>query len=291
MSPTTVFLHENFSDLITDPTQFDEGTPTSPAPFFAHDRPDLEQSAFAQDSHSPWQMDGRAPVCAGTTINFCSTRVPFSPRISVGRSLPSLNMVLHASFDRVFQTPSFENILHHQFAVDQPIDPSVLHLPVQPSRGNYYEGGLTQAFKNRMSFDVNFYRRDVRNYADDDQLLNTGVSYPIAFDKSVIYGAEAKLTLVRLGKLSGYCQLFLHGGAAWFPVTGGLFLGDDAVAALNQTTGHFPDSQDQRNTLRTRFHYRLAPRFGRRQVPIWIRPALRLQRRSSRPRWQNTDSR
>jgi len=49
-------------------------------------------------------------------------------------------------------------------------------------------------------------------------------------------------------------------GNAWFPVTGGLFLGDDAIAALNQTTGHFPDSQDQRNTLRTRFHYQLAPR-------------------------------
>jgi hypothetical protein len=49
-------------------------------------------------------------------------------------------------------------------------------------------------------------------------------------------------------------------GNAWFPVTGGLFLGDDAVAALSQTTGHFPDSQDQRNTLRTRFRYQLAPR-------------------------------
>jgi hypothetical protein len=49
-------------------------------------------------------------------------------------------------------------------------------------------------------------------------------------------------------------------GAVWFPVTGGLFLGDDATAALSQTSGHFPDTQDQRNTLRTRFQYQVAPR-------------------------------
>jgi hypothetical protein len=49
-------------------------------------------------------------------------------------------------------------------------------------------------------------------------------------------------------------------GNVWYPVTGGLFLGDDAAAALAQSSGHFPDSQDQRNTIRTRFEYRLAPR-------------------------------
>jgi hypothetical protein len=100
----------------------------------------------------------------------------------------------------------------------------------------------------------------VRNFADDDQLLNTGVSYPIAFDKSVIHGAEAKLTLVRLGRLTGFASYSYMVGNVWFPVTGGLFLGDNASAALTQLSGHFPASQDQRNTVRTRFQYRIAPR-------------------------------
>jgi len=107
---------------------------------------------------------------------------------------------------------------------------------------------------------VKVYRRDARDYADDDQLLNTGVSYPIAFDKALIYGAEGKLTLIRLDKLSGYVRYSYMVGNARFPVTGGLFLGDEAAAALTRTTGHFPDSQDQRNSLRTRFQYRIAPR-------------------------------
>ncbi len=254
----TVFLQENFSYSITDPTQFDPGTPSTQPPFFATDT-DLEPSAFVEDMIRL----GNWTVSAGLRwdhYQLLLNRSAFSPRISIGRSLPSLNMVLHASFDRVFQTPSFENILITSSQWISQIDPSVLHLPVQPSRGNYYEGGLSEAFGNRASVDVNLYRRDVRNYADDDQLLNTGISYPIAFDKSVIYGAEAKLTLVRLGKFSGYASYSYMVGNAWFPVTGGLFLSDDAIAALNQTTGHFPDSQDQRNTLRTRFRYQFTPR-------------------------------
>jgi hypothetical protein len=253
-----VFLHENFSYTITDPTQFDDGAPVSPTPFVGTDI-DFEPSIFVEDLIRL----GKWTVSAGVRwdhYQLLLNQSAWSPRISVGRSVPSLNMVLHASFDRVFQTPSFENILITSSQWIQQIDPSVLHLPVQPSRGSYYEGGLTDAFKKRMSVDVNLYRRDVRNYADDDQLLNTGVSYPIAFDKSVIYGAEGKLSLVRLGKLSGYASYSYMVGNAWFPVTGGLFLGDDAVAALSQTAGHFPDSQDQRNTLRTRWHYQVAPR-------------------------------
>ena len=42
------FLNENFSYIITDPTQFDD--PARPSPFtFVASRPDLEQSVFVQD--------------------------------------------------------------------------------------------------------------------------------------------------------------------------------------------------------------------------------------------------
>ena len=55
-----------------------------------------------------------------------------------------------------------------------------------------------------MRLDGNIYRRDIRDFADDDQLLNTGVSDPISFDKAVIYGAEGRLSVVRLANLTGY---------------------------------------------------------------------------------------
>ncbi len=135
-----------------------------------------------------------------------------------------------------------------------------MRLPVQPSRGNYYEGGVTKSFNDRLRADVNLYRRNLKNFADDDQLLNTGVSYPIAFNRGAIYGGEAKLTLVRLRNLTGYVSYSYMVGNVWFPATGGLFLGDDASAAQALVSGHFPNTQDQRNTLRTRFQYHAGSR-------------------------------
>jgi hypothetical protein len=67
--------------------------------------------------------------------------------------------------------------------------------------------------------------------------------------------------------LSGFVSYSYMVGNVWFPVTGGLFLGDDASNALSQLTGHFPDSQDQRNTARTRFRYQAAHR-------VWLASGL-----------------
>ncbi len=251
------FLHENFNYAITDPTQFDPDTPPTLA--FADNRPDLEQAAFVQDLIHL----GRWTISGGLRwdhYQLILNENGISPRISIGYYIPSMKTVLHASYDRVFQTPSFENILISSSSQIDALSSDFLRLPVQPSRGNYYEGGMTKAFADRLRLDVNVYRRNVSNYADDDQLLNTGVSYPIAFDHAVIYGAEGKLEVVHLGQLTGYVSYSYMVGNVWFPVTGGLFLGDDADAALLQTTGHFPDSQDQRNTALTRFQYQVAQR-------------------------------
>jgi hypothetical protein len=258
------FLHEKFNYTITDSTRFGAGTPANFA--FAANRPDLEQGAFVEDL----VRLGMWTVSAGLRwdhYQLILNRIALSPRVSIGRYLPSLNMVLHASYDRIFQTPSFENILAASSPSIDSLDPSVLRLPVKPSTGSYYEGGFSQGFSDKLRLDVNFFRRNQRNFADDDQLLNTGVSYPIAFDKAILYGAEGKLDMVKLGRLNGYVSYSYIIGNCWFPVTGGLFLGDDVTNALTQLTGHFPDSQDQRNTLRTRFQYQATPR-------IWVAAGL-----------------
>ena len=104
------------------------------------------------------------------------------------------------------------------------------------------------------------FSASVNNYADDDQLLNTAVSFPISFAKASIYGAEGKIEVPHWGKLSGYVSYSYIVGSAYSPVTGGLFLGDDADAAA-ALTGRFWDSQDQRNTVRIHLRYQVTRKF------------------------------
>jgi outer membrane cobalamin receptor len=250
-------LHEHFSDVITDPAQF---APETPASFlFAGNGRDLEQSGFVQDLIRL----GKWTASAGLRwdhYQLLLNQNAFSPRLGIARYIASADIVLHASYDRVFQTPAFENILLSSSAAVVTLNPNVLRLPVEPSRGNYYETGITKGFAGRVKLDVNYFRRTADNFADDDQLLNTGVSFPIAFRKSSIYGAEAKLEIPHLGNLSGFVSYSYMVGSTYLPVTGGLFLGDDAANALSNTSGRFWDTQDQRHTARTRFRYALTPR-------------------------------
>jgi hypothetical protein len=253
------FLHENFNYLITDPTQFDEDTPQTF--FFAGKRPDLEQSLFLQDLIRL----GNWTVNAGLRwdhYQLLLNKQAVQPRLSVARYFPSANMVVHFSYDRIFQTPSSENILLSSSNAVESLDPTnFLRLPVQPSTGDYYEAGLSKGFFGKVKVDANYYRRDVGQYADDDQIQNTTISFPIAFRKSIIYGLEGKIEVPDWHRFSGFASYSYMVGNAWFPVTGGLFLGDDASAAEQQLTGHFPDSQDQRNTVRGRVRYQIQPRF------------------------------
>jgi hypothetical protein len=265
----TIFLHENFSygmpdcgDLSNPQCPISLGILDAGATTFSFvgHRPDLEQSAYVQDAIRL----GNWSVNAGLRwdhYQLLLNQNAVSPRLAVSRYFPSVGLNVHASYDRIFQTPSFENILLSSSLSAEALDTSVpaVQLPVQPSHGNYYELGATKAFFGHLRLDMNMFRRDVNNYADDNQVLSTGISFPIAFDHAVLYGAEAKLEVLQWGRFSGFASYSYIVGNAWFPVTGGLFLGDDAI---NPTTGHFPDSQDQRNTVRSRIRYQVAPRLS-----------------------------
>jgi len=253
-----IFLNENFRYHITDPTQFDPQTP--PNFSFIANRPDLEQSMFVQDQIRFKNLTINIGL-RWDHYQLILNRNAADPRFAISRYFPSADLVLHFSYDRVFQTPSFENILLSSSPQAEAIDPSPGNVQrlVEPSEGDYYEAGLTKAFGGKVKLDANYFRRLVANYADDDQIQNTTISFPIAFQKAVIYGTEAKLELSDWRRFSGFLSYSYTVGQAWWPVTGGLFLGDDAAGLL--TSGHFPDSQDQRNTVRGRLRYQVKPRF------------------------------
>ena len=251
-------IQEALNYQITDPTQFDPGTPLA-FNFYSH-APDREQSGFGQDEIH-WKNFAFSGGIRFDHYDLLVNQIGWSPRVGVAYYWPKAKINFHASYDRVFQTPPFENLLVSSSAAVTSLDSLILRLPVQPARANYYEAGFAHALLSHVRLTGNFFWRRYHNYPDDDLLLNTGVSFPITFALANIYGEEAKLEIPHWGWLSGYASWTNERGNGYFPATGGLFLGDDAAQAIQQTSGVFPVSQEQRNAVRTRFRFDVTPRF------------------------------
>jgi len=244
-------VHEALQYVITDPSQFD---PQTQQQFQFKDRRwDIEPSAYLQD-----QLHlGNWNIAAGLRFDhyaFVVHESAWSPRVGVSRYVSSLNLLLHASYDRVFQTPAMENLLLASSPQLNSLDSLVLRLPVRPALANYCEGGFTKSLFGKLRIDANVFRRDFHNYPDDDTLLDTGVSFPIAFASARIFGEELRVEVPQWWRFSGYVSYANQSGIGRGPITGGLFLGSDVPGALTDTS-QFAVSQDQRNTLRARIRF------------------------------------
>ncbi len=238
---------------------FDRDTPQQLG--IADRRQDREQSAFVQDH----VRVGNVTLSAGLRYDHYRLLVDdqaWSPRLAASWYVPRAKVVLHASYDRIFGTPAIENILVSASPIAVTVNNSGFYLPLKPSHANYYEAGLSKSVFNKVRLDATYFRRDIRNFGDDDVLLNTGVTFPIAFDRATIRGAEAKLEIPRWGPLSGFISYSWMTGLGQLPIAGGLFLEDTAQGLLNSRE-KFPVTQDQRHTMNGRLRYELSSR-------VWI---------------------
>lgn len=249
-------VRETFSYAINDPSGFD---PTTPATFsFAGRATDREQSAFVQDQ----LRLGTWTINAGLRwdqYRFLVDDQALSPRFGVAWWWPRGDLLVRASYDRAFQTPAIENLLLASSPAVDSLNESVVRLPVPPSRGNFLEAGVSKRLFSVARVDLTQFVRRIADFADDDVLLNTGVSFPMAFDRGHVHGTEIKFDVPRQGQWSGFVSYAYLRGTGFLPITGGLLLGDDAAEELASAES-FPISQEQRHTARGRVGYQLSDR-------------------------------
>jgi len=251
-------VRERFSYAITNAAAF---PPDVPAAFdFADERHSHELALFGQDRVS----FGKWTINAGLRWDRYSFLVrddALSPRLSAAWS-PAGDLVFRASYDRAFQTPAIENLLLASAPETEQLRTNAVHLPVPASRGNFYEAGISKTLRGVARVDATYFHRSATQFADDDVLLNTGVSFPVALAAGTINGIDVKLDIPGTRRLSGSIAYSWMRGAEQLPVTGGLFLDDDAPELLTSAET-FPMTQDQRHTLRGRATYRAAD-------PVWV---------------------
>jgi outer membrane receptor protein involved in Fe transport len=154
-------IREQFGYRVTDPASFDPQTPRTFE--LADRRRDREQALFVQDQMrmSAWT------ISAGLRWDRYDVLVEeraFSPRLGIAWSWPRAGLVARASYDRAFQTPAIENLLLASSPAVDALSDRVVRLPVPPSRGNFYEAGVSKRLFSATRLDVTHFN------TRDDQL-------------------------------------------------------------------------------------------------------------------------
>jgi len=235
LSSDNLFLHENYSDTITAKPELPRqlslrpGTVTTFA-FRWQPVPDLEQGRLRSGPHPLRQLDHQRRPALGSLPIYCSTKTP-SARASPSRIyFPKASLMVPTSPTTAsFRPRRSKNILLSQLQPGcNPSKPNVLApagatLPRQLFRSRRQQ----EAFSANFRFDANVFRRAANNYADDDQIFNTSISFPVAFEKAhSLWRRRQDRTPPPGGASPGFIsESYIVRPTPWYPVTGGLFLG------------------------------------------------------------------
>lgn len=256
-------VSENFSFGITRPDFNDPASENFIPTLRAHDltrggrlfqfskkRSGNLYTAFAQDN----VRLGRLMVSAGARYDayrFLSRGNQWQPRVGVSFHLRETGTVLRASYNRTYQTPPNENLLLSSSEESAVLVPAFVRETlggafalIRPERQNVFEGGVQQALGARLSLNAAYYHKNSRDMQDNDNFFNTGIIFPTSLAQSRTNGAEARVTVLPVRRLSGSLSLTHYHTIVTPPFTGGLFLGSTAINVLN--AGPFVIDHDQK---------------------------------------------
>lgn len=257
-------IRETFSFGITDPAFDDPGSEEyNPglAPFdltrggspfrFSDARTASYSAAFAQDT---WRLD---PLTVAVGLRYDRNRLfrtetQLSPRLGVAYAIAATRTVLRASYDRMFLTPAYENILTSSSPEARSLVPPEIRdaqelgfgqLTNASEKHDVLNAGLQQGIGSKLRLDLSWWYRSVENAADQGQFFNTGIVFPLNFQGGQLRGWNARLDLAPTGGLSGYVSVGHVRAKYRGPFVGGLFLDAEALDSLGG--GYFVIDHDQ----------------------------------------------
>jgi hypothetical protein len=208
-------------------------------------------AGYAQDT----ARLGNLTINAGLRYDHNSlfeTESLLQPRVGLAYFLPATNTVFRASYDRMFITPEYENILLSSSAAAAALVPPALQGNSQLGSGQLfnvserhkvYNAGLQQGIGHALRVDLSWWKRTVVNAADQDQFFNTGIVFPLNFKGADLSGWNARLDGGPWNGLRGYLSLGHVKALYQNPFVGGLFL--DAGALDTLAGGSFVIDHDQ----------------------------------------------
>lgn len=207
-------------------------------------------SLFVQDSMRP---ANRLTIDLGVRADWSrmlARASQWSPRLGVAYAWPSTGTTLRASYGRFFQPPQPENLLLAASGEARALSPFAGDLgeggaDLRPERQTGIDVSVSQRFARTGRLDVSWWRRRVRDAADPNVFLGTTIVFPNTVARGRASGVDARVELPRRRGWSAYASYANARVVQQGPITGGLFLEDDAIEILDGTA--FTPDHDQRN--------------------------------------------
>lgn len=249
-------LDERFEFAVTDPQQAQEAgfrdevlsfTPSRPFAFAGRAEPSI-WSFYAQDA---WQLASRLTVNGGVRFDrseLLLQREQWSPRVGVALRTGGAT-VQRAALSRFFQPPQPENILLSSSpearvlsSVSDGVDDGGADL--EPERQWGFEAGVEHRFGSRLRIDTAYWLRRIRHVADPNVFAGTTIVFPNVVARGRAHGLEMRMEVPRYRGWSAYANWSVARVVQTGPITGGLFLEDEAEE-LGSGVEFVPD-HDQR---------------------------------------------
>jgi hypothetical protein len=269
-------IDERFAFGLTDPTLNDPSSPDYNPALAPYDltrggtlftlhasRTGVYYAAYAQDTIRLGALTANVGVRYDHN-NLPATDAQLEPRIGAVYYLKETGTAFRASYDRVLYTPEYENILFSIAPAVTALAPPAIQqsrqlgggsLIVHSERQNAYTVGAQQAIGSFARLDIDFWKRQVHNAGDQDQFLNTGIVFPLAFSRGDLHGWDVRVDLAQVGGLRGFVSLGHTRAIYVAPPVGGLFLDPSVLGSL--TSGPFAIDHDQKLQLQSGLTYDL----------------------------------
>lgn len=148
------------------------------------------------------------------------------PRLGLSYHLDGSGTVFRASYDRLLITPENENLglTLSQQAWDLGSRAGTPAPRIQPEVQDSYSYGIEQQVGKKVRLMLEYWEKQSRNAADNEQFVNTGILFPIAAARGLFRGLNFRAELLPVRGFSGVLSLGKTRAIFQAPTVGGLQL-------------------------------------------------------------------
>ena len=264
-------IHEQFAFAITDlnAAQIQTGNTINPGdPIYAYTAagggaifhfdeqlaPSLA-SAFVQDDRKAgdWSLGLGLRLDSYHGAGYVKNQL--QPRLGLTYNFTGTGTLLRGTYDRLMITPENENLGFSTSPQAWALTGAAGAPPqLLPELQDSFLLGVDQQLGGLFKATLDYWWKDSRNTADNDQFLNTGLLFPIAAWKGHFHGLDLRVDLLETHGWSAYFSAGTVRTIFYSPTVGGLTSADPLINGPAGTP--YLIDHDQKLTMQLGLHYK-----------------------------------